>query len=130
MIHFQRIANIISLIDVVTSEKGKKQASKNQKETDKKSLRNKFDTILDKIASEIEALESYKTDISLQMENFVQQSFEKHMAKKKKIYYDIPETYDRLLTGYIDFQKSPIISGNNLLTFINSTFLSVQVIVF
>ena len=47
-------------------------------------FRKQFDTILDKIASEIEKLETYNTDISEQMENFVAQNFEKHMGKKLK----------------------------------------------
>ena len=38
--------------------------------------------MLDKIVSEIESLETYDTDISIQMENFVQQNFETHMGKK------------------------------------------------
>jgi hypothetical protein len=73
---------IIDLIDIVTSLKGKKQTSKNQKTADKKLILKQFESLLDKIAFEIEKLETYDTDISEQMENFVQQSFEKHMGKK------------------------------------------------
>jgi len=71
---------IIDLIDFVTAENGKKQTSKYQKETDKKALRKNNDSMLDKIASEIDSLVTYDTDISIQMENFVQQSFEIHMG--------------------------------------------------
>ena len=75
---------IIDLIDFVTAENGKKQTSKYQKETDKKALRKNNDSMLDKIASEIDSLVTYDTYISIQMENFVQQSFEIHMGKKNE----------------------------------------------
>jgi len=73
---------IMNLIDIVTSKNGKKQVSTKQKETDKKLLQKKFDAFLDKIVSEIESLKTYDTDISEQMENFVQQSFKEHMGKE------------------------------------------------
>ena len=75
---------IMNLIDIVTSKNGKKQVSTKQKETDKKLLQKKFDAFLDKIVSEIETLKTYDTDISEQMENFVQQSFKEHMGKEIK----------------------------------------------
>lgn len=62
----------------------KNRHQKLKKKTDKETLRKKFDTMLDKIVSEIESLETYDTDISIQMENFVQQNFETHMGKKIK----------------------------------------------
>jgi len=75
---------INDLIDTVNLSKGKKQPSKKQKEIEKKLFRKKMDIFLDKIASEIDSLETYDTDINEQMEKFVQQSFEKYMGKEVK----------------------------------------------
>jgi len=102
------------LIHTINSEKGKKQISKKQKDTAKKSFRKKFDSILDKIASGIESLENYDTDMSEQLEKYVEQSFEKHIVKdatEKVIFlgssrgektiifpFSDPEKYDELVS--------------------------------
>ena len=112
---------IIDLIDSISSEKGKKQISKKQKETDILSLRKSFENILDKIISGIESLETYNTDISEQMEKYVQQLFAKHIvedAEERKIFsassrgektiifpFSTPENYEELISSPKVFRK-------------------------
>ncbi|KPA14183.1 hypothetical protein MHK_005610, partial [Candidatus Magnetomorum sp. HK-1] len=50
---------IIDLFDVISSENGKKQVSKKQKEKQKKSIRLSMDNILDKISSAINSLHTF-----------------------------------------------------------------------
>jgi len=73
---------IVLLNDLMPSAKGKKQTSKKQTEANRESIIKTLDDILDKIASGINSLERHNTDISEQMEQFVQRSFNIHMNKK------------------------------------------------
>ena len=61
---------IHSLIKIILPVNGKKQTSKQQKETAQKSFRLSFEKILDKIAAGIESLENVDTDMSNQIEKF------------------------------------------------------------
>ena len=76
---------IIGLFDVISSENGKKQMSKKQKEKQKESIRLSMDNILYKISLGIKSLNTFDTDMSAQIENFVKRSFEKYMNKAHDI---------------------------------------------
>ena len=75
---------IVKLTNVTIPANGKKQKTKKQKGTTQKSFQSSFEEILDKIAAGIESLEQLETDISIQVEKFVQQEFEKYCAKANK----------------------------------------------
>ena len=83
---------IIDLFDVISSENGKKQVSKKQKEKQKESIHLSMNKILDKISLAINSLNTFDTDMSAQMEKFVKRTFEKYMNKA----HDIK---DRLLSS-------------------------------
>lgn len=104
---------IVKLTNVIVPENGKKQKSKKQKGTTLKSFQSSFEEILDKIATGIASLEQIKTDMSIQIEKFVQQEFEKYCteANRKEIKvstrgektiifpFSDPEKYDDLVSS-------------------------------
>ena len=118
-----------NLIDTINSEKGKKQRSKKQKDADRKSLLKKFDSILDKISSGIESLESYDTYMSEQIEKYVQELFEEHIIKdstEKELFsgssrgektiifpYSDPEKYDELVSSRKLFKEEVLKNLNS-----------------
>jgi hypothetical protein len=119
---------IIALFDVITSENGKKQVSKNQKEKQKESIHLSMNNILDKISSSINSLNTFDTDMSVQMEKFVKRAFEKYMKNahniKERLYvssrgektivfpYSNPDDYAEMITDRKKF-KTEILAKLN-----------------
>jgi hypothetical protein len=112
---------ILKLFDIISSENGKKQTSKKHKEQQKQSIRSAIDSILDNVLSAINSLEIYETDMSLQLEKYVQQAFEQHMSTthevkvqlcessrgKKTIVFPFanPDEYDDMISNRTRFKK-------------------------
>jgi hypothetical protein len=112
---------ILKLFDIISSENGKKQTSKKHKEQQKQSIRSAIDSILDNVLSAINSLEIYETDMSLQLEKYVQQAFEQHMSTthevkvqlcessrgKKTIVFPFanPDEYDDMISNRARFKK-------------------------